>query len=133
MDLKRQYKVCMFGLMAEIHYSLKRRGNISVKGEDRLVAVEKWRDPPGPSREGGKTYWSLKIHASSSCVFSGRWTTSQKGFPHQKKDNCELFLSDCIPNTHNCHRRRKKNIMIFLYIYATFRSLSSCSLYDTHS
>ena len=30
---------------------------------------------------------------SSSCVFSGRCTTSQKGSPPQKKDICELSLT----------------------------------------
>ena len=55
---------------------------------------------------------------SSSCVFSGCCTTSQKGAPPQKKD--VRILSDCIPTTQNRRRRRIKIWIILLYIYEFF-------------
>ena len=59
---KRRYKVCNFGLKAEIQWSRKRRGEVH-------WSLKRREKPAGHSSRP----------VSSSCVFSGRRTNSQKG------------------------------------------------------
>ena len=73
--------------------------------------------------------WSLKRRVrpaghsnrlvSSPCVFSGRWTTSQKGSPPQKKDTCELSLT-AFYNTQSTSSKNKNINDIFIYLRVLF-------------
>ena len=67
--------------------------------------------------------WSL----SSTCVFSGRRTTSQKVSPLQKKDMCELSLTASY-NTQSSPSKNKKVNYIFIYLQV-WRRFSSGSIY----
>ena len=99
-DLKRQNKFCKFGLKGEVQWSLKWRRKLRWSIKRREI-------PTGHS--------SGPI--SSSCLFFGRRTTSQKGSPSQKKDIYELFPTLFL-HTHN--RRRIKIEILYLYIYEFF-------------
>ena len=102
------------------HWSLKRRGEIcwllKWMGEVRW-SLEQRERPTGPSSRP----------VSSSCVFCGPRTTSQKGSPPQKKDMCKI--SDCIPTYTQSSLSKNKDInYIFIYL-RVFRCSSSGAVY----
>ena len=115
--LKRQYKVCKFGLKAEIRWSLKRRRDI------RWSLKRSGRDPVSAQVKVGRSASLLSegrdlrvTQASMSRVFSGRCTTSQKRVPTTEERHV-WTLFDCISTSHERHRWRIKIWIIFLYIY----------------
>ena len=110
-DLKKQYRVCNFGLKAEIRWSLKRRGRsagLSSEGRDPLVTQADRSAPP--------------------CVFSGRRNTSQKESLPQKKDMWELSLWLYFYYTLLLSSKNKNISYIFKYL-RVLRCLSSGAIY----
>ena len=115
-DLKRQYKVCNFGLTAEIRWTLKQR-----------------RRSAGLSSEGGDPLITQADLSAPLGVFSSRRTTSQKGFPPQKNDMCELSLSLWLYSyyTQSSPSKNKNINYIFIYI-RVLRCLSSGPICKTY-
>ena len=113
--LVREYKVCNFGLKAEIQWSLKRRGRGS------LVSQAK-----------GENHWSLKQTCQLLvCVlrlshyFTKRVLATEERYMR--------ILSDCIPTYTQSSPSKNKNInYIFIYL-RVFRCLSSGSIYYNRS
>ena len=92
MGLERQYKVCNFGLKAEICWSLKRREGVHWSLKQTYQLLECVLRPPH--------YFTKRVLATEE-----RYVGT---------------LSDCVPTTHNRHSRRIKVEIIFLYIYEFF-------------
>ena len=88
MGLERQYKVCNFGLKAEIHWVVK------TKGRSPLVTQAKRRDQ-----------LVTQSDLSAPRVCSPAIARLHKKDPATVKRYVRT-LSDCIPTTHNRHRRR---------------------------
>ena len=91
-DLKRQYKVCNFGLKAEIFWSLKWRREIC--------------------RPLKQTCQLPMCVLQPSHYFTKRVSTTEERYVQT--------LSDCISITHNCRHQRIKILIISLYIYESF-------------
>ena len=108
MGLEKLYKVSHFRTEGEIQWSLKRRGEVcwSLKRRER---------PAGHSSRP----------VISSCVFSGRRTTSQKGSPRYVRT-----LSNCIPTLH-ASPSKNKNIDYMVIYLRVLRCLSCGSIYAT--
>ena len=114
MGLEKKYKVCNFGLKAEIQWSLKRRGEVrrSLKRRER---------PAG--------HWSIPVISSS--VFSGRRTSSQKG-PRYKRKICANSLWLYSYYTQSSPSKNKNMNYIFINL-RVLRCLSSGAICDIHS
>ena len=112
MELERQYKVCNFGLKAEIQWSIKQRGDVcwSLKQRER---------PAGHSSRPVSFLW----------VFSGYCTTSQKGPCHRRKI-CANFLWLYSYNIQSSPSKNENINYIFIYL-RVFHCLSSCLIYAT--
>ena len=104
----KEYKVCNFGLKAEIRCSYERMGEV------------RWS-----LKRGGTPAGHSSRPVTSSRVFSGRCTTSQKGSPPQKKDMCELSLSDCIPTAHTLPSKNTNMNYMVIYLRVPHHSFFS--------
>ena len=100
LGLERQYKVCNF---EQGRYPLVAQ----VKGEIRWSLKQRQR-PTGQSSRP----------VSSTCVFSGHCTISQKGSLPQKKDMCELSLTVFLLHTNVAVEEQKYKL--YFYISTSF-------------
>ena len=126
---KKEYWVCSFGLKAEIHWSLKRRGETrwplkpkerstgrsseeersagrSSKGEG-ISGHSSRRSPSWSLKRRGETRWSLKqTYQLLLCVLRTSHYFTER--VPATEERYVRTLSDCIPTTHNRRRRRIK-------------------------
>ena len=111
LGLEREYTVCNFELKEEIQWFLKRSGEVcwSHKRRER---------PTGHSSRP----------VSSSCVFSDRRTTSQKG-PRSRRKICANSLWQYPYYTQSSPSKNENVNYIFVYLQV-FRCLSCGSIYD---
>ena len=141
MGLERQYNVCNFGLKAETHWSLKRRGEVgwslkrrqrptgrssegersaglSSEGRDPLVAQAKGRGRL-VSQAKAETHWSLKRRGKVGWSLKRRQRpTGRLGEPVSPPRVCSPAVA-LLHKKGPCHRRKICANSLWLYFYYT--------------
>ena len=113
MELERQYKVCNFGLKAEIRWSLKWRGRsagLSSEGRDSLVT---------------------QANLSVPRVCSPSVALLHKKDPRPRRKICANSLGLCSYYTQSSPSKNKNMIYIFIYL-RVLRCLSCDAIYDIY-